>query len=142
MASMRCTTWMSRVSYSSSRSQPKTTNCCCRSAIPAWDCPGTRQIRSLTPSLPPRLTAPAWDFASAARLSNRMVAACGLPTTLHAAQVFVSPYPPEPKQMKTHEVAPALSVIHEAAAGREAIQGGNATNELNYRTDFVTPADR
>src|SRR5580693_1360658 len=80
-------------------------------------------MRSLTPSLPPRLTAPAWDFASAARLSNRMVAACGLPTTLHAAQVFVSPYPPKPRQMKTHEVAPALFVIHEPAAVHEAIQG-------------------
>src|SRR6267154_3118605 len=102
-------------------------NCCCRSATPAWDCPGTRQIRSLTPSLLPRLTAPAWDFASAARLSNRMVVACGLPTPLHAAQVFASPYPPEPRQMKTHEVAPALFIIHEAAAGRETIQGGNAT---------------
>ena len=41
--------------------------------------------------------------------------------------------------MKTHEVAPALFVIHEAAAVREAVQGGNATNEPNYRTDFVTP---
>jgi hypothetical protein len=56
-------------------------------------------MRSLTPSLPPRLTAPAWDFASAARLSNRMVAACGLPTTLRVAQVFVSPCPPKPRQM-------------------------------------------
>jgi hypothetical protein len=32
-----------------------------------------------------------------------------------------------------------LFVIHEAAAVREAIQGGNATNEPNYRTDLVTP---
>src|SRR6201987_4294355 len=74
-------------------------NCCYRSATRAWDFPGTRQIRSLTPSLLPRLMAPAWDFASAARLSNRMVAACGLPTTLRAAQVFASPYPPKPRQM-------------------------------------------
>jgi hypothetical protein len=41
--------------------------------------------------------------------------------------------------MKTQEVAPALFVIHEAAAVLEAIQGGNATNELNDRTGFVTP---
>src|ERR1700722_924341 len=74
-------------------------NCCCRAAIPAWDSCGTRRMRSLTPSLPPRLTAPAWDFASAARLSNRMVAACGLPTTLRAAQVFVSLCPPKPRHM-------------------------------------------
>ena len=39
----------------------------------------------------------------------------------------------------THEVAPAVFVIHEVAAVRDAIQGGNAANELNYRTDFVTP---
>ena len=69
------------------------------SATRAWDCTGTRQTRSLTPSLAPRITAPAWDFASAAQLSNRMVAACGLLTTLRAAQVFVSPYPPKPWQM-------------------------------------------
>src|ERR1700739_3684701 len=73
-------------------------NCCCRSAIPEWDCPGTRQMRSLTPSLPPRLTAPAWDCASAARLSNRMVAACGRPITPRAAHVFVSPCPTKPRQ--------------------------------------------
>src|ERR1700757_3391963 len=85
-------------------------NCCCRSAIPAWDCPGPRQMRSLTPSLLPRLTAQAWDFASAARLSNRMVAACGLPTTLRAAQGFVSPYLPKQKYL-------AQSWHNEAAAG-------------------------
>ncbi len=82
------------------KSQPaENNNFWCRSAIPAWDCPDTRQIRSLMPSLPPRLTAPAWDFASAAQSSNRMAAACGLPTTLRAAQVFVSPYPPKPRQL-------------------------------------------
>jgi hypothetical protein len=37
--------------------------------------------------------------------------------------------------MKTHEVAPALFVIHEAAAVLEAIQGGNA--QLSDR--FCTP---
>ena len=53
---------------------------------------------------------PAWDFASAARLSNRMVAACGLPTTLRAAQVFVSPYPPKPRQMNdTRSRSPIVS---------------------------------
>jgi hypothetical protein len=38
----------------------------------------------------------------------------------------------------THEVAPAVFVIHEVAAVREAIQGGQRSDELNYRTDFVT----
>jgi len=38
----------------------------------------------------------------------------------------------------THEVAPAMFVIHEIAAVREAIQGQRSA-ELNYRTDFVTP---
>jgi hypothetical protein len=42
----------------------------------------------------------------------------------------------------THEVAPAVFVIHEVAAVREAIQGANATMNSIYRTDFVTPADR
>jgi hypothetical protein len=32
-----------------------------------------------------------------------MVAACGLPTTLRAAQGFVSPYPPKPRQMEADE---------------------------------------
>ncbi len=54
--------------------------------------PGTRQMRSLAPSLPPRLTVPAWDCRSAAPLLNRPVAACGLPTILRAAQDFVSHY--------------------------------------------------
>jgi hypothetical protein len=40
-----------------------------------------------------RFKAPAWDFGSAAPSLNRMAAACGLPTTLRAAQVFTSPYP-------------------------------------------------
>ena len=39
----------------------------------------------------------------------------------------------------TREVAPAMFVIREVAAVREAIQG---SAELNYRTDFVNPADR
>jgi hypothetical protein len=32
-------------------------------------------------------------------------------------------------------------VVHEVAAVREIIQG-RRSDELNYRTDFVTPADR
>src|SRR5207302_3211968 len=44
------------------------------------------------------LTAPAWGFASAAPSWNRMAGACGLPTTLRAAQVFISLYQRELKQ--------------------------------------------
>jgi hypothetical protein len=39
----------------------------------------------------------------------------------------------------THEVAPAAFVIHEVAAVREAIQGGQRSDELNYRSDFCNP---
>src|SRR5258708_33094825 len=54
-------------------------------------------------SLPPNLTALAWDFASADPSSNRMAAACGLPTTPRAAQAFVSPYLLKPRRMNdTH----------------------------------------
>lgn len=41
-------------------------------------------------------TARAWDFGSAAALWNRMAAACGHPTTLHAARAFTSLYPAKP----------------------------------------------
>src|ERR1700674_1687994 len=60
--------------------------------------PHSRRSRSSTPSLLPSPTGPAWNFASAAPLSNRMVAACGLLTAPRAAQVFVSPYPPKARQ--------------------------------------------
>jgi hypothetical protein len=65
-----------------------------RSAIPAWGFHRSRRTRSLMRSLPPRLTALAWDCGSAAPLLNRTAAACGLPTILRAAQDFVSHYPP------------------------------------------------
>ncbi len=45
-------------------------------------------------SLPPRLTARAWACGSAAPSLNRTGAACGLLTTLRAAQDFVSLYLP------------------------------------------------
>src|SRR5882757_1155889 len=45
-------------------------------------------------SLPPRLTARAWACGSAAPSLNRTGAACGLLTTLRAAQDFVSHYLP------------------------------------------------
>ena len=53
--------------------------------------PGSRQTRSSMRSLPPSLTAPAWDFGSAAPSSNRTAAACGLPTVPRVARVFISP---------------------------------------------------
>jgi hypothetical protein len=39
----------------------------------------------------------------------------------------------------THEVAPAVFVIHEVAAVREAIQGGNAAMNSIIGPIFVTP---
>ncbi len=61
--------------------------------IPAWGFHRSRRTRSLMHSLPPRLMERAWDCGSAAPLLNRMGAACGLSTTLHAEQDFVSHYP-------------------------------------------------
>jgi len=58
----------------------------------------SRRTRSSRRSLPPNLMAPAWDFGSAAPSSNRTVAAYGPPTTLRAAQVFISPYPANPRR--------------------------------------------
>src|SRR5580704_1156488 len=85
---------MGRVSLSFTHSEERTRNLWCRSAIRAWGCLHSRQIRFLMPSLPPNLTAPAWDFASADRLWNHMVAACGPTITPRAVQVFTSPSPP------------------------------------------------
>ncbi len=48
---------------------------------------------------PPSLTAPAWGFGSADPSLSRMAAACGLPTTPHAAQLFSSRCPPKPRPM-------------------------------------------
>src|ERR1700689_4643816 len=45
------------------------------------------------PSSLPSPMGPAWDFASAAPSSNRMVAAYGLTTTARAEQNSTSPYP-------------------------------------------------
>jgi len=68
-------------------------NLWCRSAIRASGCLRSRRTKSSMPSLPPNLMTPAWDFTSADLSWNRTAAACGLPTTLHAAQGFISPYP-------------------------------------------------
>ena len=45
------------------------------------------------------LTAPAWDYGSAAPSLNRMVGAYGLPLTLPVARVLLSPYPPKSRAM-------------------------------------------
>src|SRR5229473_5327026 len=99
--------WMTRASSPSSRSERKTRKLWCPSLIAAWGCPHSRRSRSSMPSLLPSPTGPAWDFASAAPSSNRMVAACGLPTTHRAAQAFLSPYPPKPGHIHDTWVAGA-----------------------------------
>jgi len=57
-------------------------------------CLRSMQTRLLMLSLPPSLTALAWDFGSAAPSFNRLAVGCGLPITLRAVQAFVSPYLP------------------------------------------------
>jgi hypothetical protein len=59
----------------SSRSVLITSNFKCRSAIPAWGYPRKR-TSFLMLSLPPNLTAPAWDFGSVVPSLNRMAADC------------------------------------------------------------------
>src|ERR1700676_289697 len=67
-------------------------------------------------SLLPNLMAPAWDFASAAPLLNRMAAAYGLPTTLRAAQDFVSHYALRPRHtiQLYREIDPDLKTVFPA----------------------------
>src|SRR6266481_1947331 len=50
-------------------------------------------------SIPRSFMGPVWDYPSAAPLSNRIAAACGLPTTLRAAQVFTSSCLPKLRQV-------------------------------------------
>src|SRR6267143_110474 len=113
--------WMGRASSPSSRSERKTSNFRYASAIPARGYPRSRQIRSLMPSLRPNSTAPEWGFASADPSLSRMAAACGLPTTLRAAQVFTLLYPPKSTHMKTPPGSPTVLVIDDDV--RAAIQG-------------------
>src|ERR1700730_7508516 len=94
--------WMGLGSSSSSRSEKRTSKSWGPSAIRAWGCPRSRRTRFSTHSLPPNLTAPGWDLASADRSLNRMADACGLRATLRAAQMFASPYP----STSTHRTGP------------------------------------
>src|SRR6266851_9285122 len=113
---------MGRANSPSSRSELKTSNLWCPSAIPAWGCPRSRQTRSSMRSLPRSFMGPVWDCPSAAPSLNRIAAACGLPTTLRAAQVFTSFYPPKSRQMNDADVrakrflrrAPARKFRHAA----------------------------
>src|SRR5271163_3214475 len=74
------------------------------------------------PSLLLNLMALAWDFGSADLLSNRMVAACGLPPTLREVPTFISRYP----QMHSHLIetkgGPAVFVVDDDDSVRAAIQ--------------------
>src|SRR6267378_451621 len=76
--------------------------CWFRSAIRAWGCHRSTRTRSLMRSLPPKRTAPVWDFGSAAPLLNRTAAAYGLRTIPRAAQRFSSPCPQRPR--RTHNL--------------------------------------
>jgi len=59
--------------------------------------PPQQRTKSSMPSLLRSLMAPVWVYPSAVRSLNRIAAACGLLTTLRAAQVFTSFYPPKSK---------------------------------------------
>src|ERR1035438_1394105 len=91
--------WTEPESSPSSRSELEASHFWCPSAILALGYPHSRWSRSLMHSSPPNLTAPAWDFGSAAPLPNRMAAACGLLTTLRAVRAFTSPYLPKSRLM-------------------------------------------
>src|SRR5271157_4073797 len=82
----------------SSRNERTTSNFWYPSAIPAWGCPQGRRTRYSMRSSPPNLTAPAWGCGSAAPSLNRTAVACGLPTPLPAARVFISLCPIESRQ--------------------------------------------
>src|ERR1700738_1712004 len=121
---------MGRESLLSSRSERKTRKLWCPSLIAAWGCPHSGRTRSSVRFLPPNPTGPAWDFVSAALSSNRMAAACGLPTTPRGAQAFVSPYLPKPRRMNDTHKALAVFAIDEAGAGERA---GNLHNRTVHR---------
>ena len=56
--------------------------------------PQQQGTRSSGHSLRPKIKGPVWGSLSVGRSLNRMVAACGLPATAGAAQLFNSPCPP------------------------------------------------
>ena len=99
---------MGRASSPSSRGERKTSNLWCPSAIPAWGCPYRPTISSMR-SLPRNFMEPVWDCPSAAPSLNHTAAACGLPTTLRAAQVFTSFYLPKSRHMTDAPVASAAA---------------------------------
>src|SRR6266850_6239901 len=118
--------WMGRGSSSSNRSKRKTSKLWWPSAIPAWGCPRSRGTRSSRRSLPPNLTARVWDYLSAARSLSHMAAACGLPTTLRAEPVFISPYPPKPRH--TIEDRDPVARIAALLTVSASITGGERNN--------------
>src|SRR5438309_4841894 len=90
---------MGRASLRSTHGDPKMSTCWSRSAIPAWGCLQTRPTRSSMLSLPPSLMGRAWGYPLATPSFKRMVDACGLATTLRAAQVLISLYPLNSRHM-------------------------------------------
>src|ERR1700732_3664886 len=72
-------------------------------------------------SLPRKIMGPAWDCPSAAQSSNRIAAACAPPTTLRAAQVFTSFYPPKPRHMNDMSKPRSAAWAEPSAIARYAI---------------------
>src|SRR5438105_12113655 len=119
----------------------------CRSAIPVQGFLRSTRTRSSTHFLQPSPTALAWGSASAVPSLNRMEDAYGLPRTLRAVQILISPYLRKSRQAnkpsqrcsrhikslliitatESHDVrmAPLYGVGYKATASAAAAQGGS-----------------
>src|SRR5438132_2828068 len=131
--------WMARASSPSSRSEPKTGNSRCASAIPAWGCPRSRRTRSSMHSLRRSFMEPVWDCPSAAPSLNRTTAACGPPTTLCAARVFTSFCPPRSRhETDAGRRSSRLSREVRGLSRLHALFANSATNDATERGQRLT----
>src|ERR1700681_3924233 len=119
-----------------------TSNSWCPSAIPAWGCPCSRRTRSSTRSLPRSFTGPAWDCPSAAPSLNRIAAACGLPTTLRAAQVFTSCCLPTLERQPERSEPAVRYVPHGVEAESENDCGEKAETPVDVPCEQVGEKER
>jgi hypothetical protein len=127
---------------SSSRKAARIVRCSSQSAIPAWGFHRSRRTRSLMHSLPLNLTvrAWAWDCGSAAPSLNRTGAACGLLTTLRAAQGFVSHYLPAARNATQlcRQIVRSLAAVTPTSRLVESI-GPTPTSGSLFRSPTLCP---
>src|SRR5260221_2182561 len=79
-----------------------------------------------------------WDCPSAAPSSNRIAAACGLPTTLRAAQVFTSFCPPKSRHKNDAPVASAaggLPSFTSCHTLEDRAAEGHAMSKMTLKTE-------